>query len=132
MNANRLIIIGGIILLFLVIRDGQILLTRNKPGSKVPLGAARDYSMAGGAICPKCHRPFRLSLLDLKLGFGTKFSRCEFCGKWSMVHRLNFDELRIAEAAEQAEAQPIEPINEKRETEKLMDLVDESRYTDKL
>jgi hypothetical protein len=132
MNTNRLIIIGGIILLFLVIRGGQILLTRNKPGSKVPLGAARDYGVAGGAVCPKCHRPFRLSLLDLKLGFGTKFSRCEFCGKWSMVHRLNLDELRAAEAAELADAQPVEPINEKGETEKLKELVDESRFTDKL
>ena len=132
MNNNKFIVVGVIVLLYLVFRGSQFLLTRNKPKSIVPLGSPRDYGIAGGAVCPKCHRPFHLNFLDLKLGFGTKFAPCEFCGKWSMVQRLSLDELRAAEAAELAEAQPAVPVYEKSETEKLKDLVDESRFTDKL
>ncbi|MDR3573947.1 MAG: hypothetical protein P4L50_08805 [Anaerolineaceae bacterium] len=132
MNTNKLIIVGVILLLVVVVRGSQLLFSRNKSRNNIPLGSAREYGIAGGAICPKCRRPFRLSLLDMNMGIGSKFTRCEFCGKWSVVHRLSLDELRIAEAAELADAHPDPHVSEKSETEKLKDLVDESRFTDKL
>jgi D-arabinose 1-dehydrogenase-like Zn-dependent alcohol dehydrogenase len=34
------------------------------------LGAERDYGFRGGAICPKCHRPFAMHLWGLSLELG--------------------------------------------------------------
>ena len=127
---QRLLVIGGIILLVLLFRAGQIFLSRKKT-INLPLGAARDYGIAGGAICPKCHRPFSLSLVDIKIGFGSKLTRCPYCGKWSVLHRLSIEELRAAEAAELADAQPSQPVHEKSEADKLKEMAEESRFTDK-
>jgi hypothetical protein len=69
--------------------------------------------------------------MALNAGIGSKFTRCIFCGKWSVVRRLSLNELRAAEAAELADAQPEQPLHEKSEAEKLKDLMDESRFTDK-
>ncbi len=128
----RFIVVGALLLIVLIVRGIQFLSVRGKPMMDLPLGAPRDYGLAGGAVCPRCHRPFRLSLLGIKLIPGIKFARCEFCGKWSVVRRLSVDELRQAEAAELAEAQPSETIREKTAEEKLNALVDDSRFTDKL
>jgi hypothetical protein len=124
-------IIGIVAVIALVILGGQVLFFRNKPKADLPLGAPRQYGIAGGAVCPKCHRPFPLSLMALNAGLSSKFARCIFCGKWSVVRRLSLDELRAAEAAELAEAQPEQPMHEKGEAEKLKDLIDESRYSDR-
>ncbi len=127
----RYIVVGGLLLIILIVRGIQFLSMSGNPAAKLPLGAQRDYGLGGGAVCPKCHRPFRLSLMELKLFTGIKFARCEFCGKWSVVRRLSLDELRKAEAAELAEAQSAEPIHEKSADEKLNALVEDSRFTDK-
>ena len=123
--------IGIVAVIALVILGSQVLFFRNKPKANLPLGAPRQYGMTGGAVCPKCHRPFPLTLMALNAGLSSKFARCIFCGKWSVVRRLSLDKLRAAEAAELAEAQPEQPLHEKGEAEKLKDLIDESRYTDK-
>lgn len=69
--------------------------------------------------------------MPLKLGFGTKIIRCEYCGKWSIVRRASLEELRAAEAAELADTQPTGFEHEKSDDEKLKDMVDNSRFMDK-
>ncbi len=127
----RFIVLGVVLLIWLLVRVGQFFITSRKSGASLPLGAQRDYGLAGGAVCPRCHRPIRLGLMSIKLGIGTKLVRCEFCGKWSVVRRLSMEELHAAEAAELAEAQPAEPIQEKSAEEKMKDLLEQSRYTDR-
>lgn len=65
----------------------------------LPLGAERAYGFRGGAICPKCHRPFSMHLWGLSLGLG-RFDRCPYCGKWSIVSSQYLTKLREAERAE--------------------------------
>ncbi len=125
---ERHIFLAVIVLIVLIFRVGPVFLsgTRRKM-NRVP-GAPRDYGIIGGAVCPKCGHPFSLALFSLKLGLDARLARCESCGKWSVVRRSSPDELR---AAELAEAQPSQPIREKSEEEKLKDLVDQSRFTDR-
>lgn len=65
----------------------------------VPLGSPRSYGMLGGAICPKCGRPFSIHIFRMNLVIG-KLDRCPHCGRWSFVHRASPQELRKAEIAE--------------------------------
>ena len=123
--------VGGLLVVILIVVGAQVLFFRNKPKTGLPLGTPRTYGITGGAVCPKCHRPFPLSLLSLNIGLGTKFTRCVFCGKWSMVRRASLAELRAAEAVELAEALPETPIHKKSEAEKLKEMLDNSRFTDK-
>ena len=120
---QRLILLGAILLLYVGFRVFQYFLSRNKPRTVLPLGTQREYGFAGGAVCPNCHRPVVLSLLGLKLGFGVKLVRCEFCGKWSLMHRASQNELRAAEAAELAElaAGPTGDRQERREKDARKD-----------
>jgi hypothetical protein len=122
--------LGIVGVLLLIVLGGQVLFFRNKPRADLPLGAPRKYGISGGAVCPKCHRPFPLPFMTINTGLGSHFARCIFCGKWSVVRHQSLDKLRAAEAAELAEAQPEQPLPEKSETEKLKNLIDESRYTD--
>lgn len=50
-----LVVVFGVMLLSFVV---PWLMSRGKPKSTVPLGAPRNYGVAGGTICPKCQRPF--------------------------------------------------------------------------
>jgi hypothetical protein len=122
-----LILLGIIILVYLVFRGSQLLSSRGKTRLNAPLGEVRNYGIGGGAVCPKCQRPFSLSMLSLKIGF-VKLVPCPYCGKWSLVRGASQEELRAAEQAELAGAQPAQPQDE---NTKLKDLVDESRFTDK-
>lgn len=126
----RLLILVLIILVYVGVRVVSSLTIRKKPVSDIAPGTARNYGLSGGAICPRCHRPFRLDFLAIKLGFGYKYARCEFCGKWSLVKRRGLDELRSAEQAEMADAQMVKPDTGRSESEKLGDLLDQSRFTD--
>jgi len=67
-------------------------------GNTLPAGTPRNYPF-GGAICPKCKRPFGFQFLGLNL-IGGKFVPCPHCGKWSFVKRALINELRNAELAE--------------------------------
>ncbi|UCH61278.1 MAG: hypothetical protein JSV61_07290 [Anaerolineales bacterium] len=71
---------------------------RGKKGTH-PLGSPRNYGVLGGAICPKCSRPFSLHIYGLNLGLG-KLDRCPHCGKWSIVRRSSMQALSEAEARE--------------------------------
>ena len=66
---------------------------------ELPPGAPRAYGAYGGAICPKCARPFSRHIYGLNLGLH-KYDRCPYCGKWSLVRRASKEALQAAEAAE--------------------------------
>ena len=124
-------LVGGILLIVVIIVGVQVLVMRKRPQLEIPLGAPRQYGISGGAVCPKCHRPFALHWWALNAGIGSKLDRCDFCGHWGMVRRTSRDELARAEAAEILMAQPEKPIQAESEEQKLKEMLDESRYTGK-
>ena len=94
----------------------------------LPPGAERNYGMVGGAICPRCHRPFSRHLLSPNMVVG-KLERCPYCGKVSVVAARPMAELRAAEAAELAAA-GASPVNGDSPDERLHKDLDDSRYQD--
>jgi len=94
----------------------------------IPLepGTPRNYPM-GGAICPKCQRPFAIHIYGVNLGLG-KFDRCPYCGKWSVVRRTSLQNLRAAEEAELARAQETDQIPGMSEEEKLKKQLENSKF----
>ncbi len=122
-------LIFGILLLVVV---GQTLLFRRRKHD-IPLGAERNYSFAGGSICPRCHRPTPLHMFGMNVGFG-KFDFCENCGKWSVMRRVPLEILRAAEIAEKAQAdrdETMPPAGEPSEEEKLREMIEKSKYDEK-
>ena len=105
-----------------------LIFTRGKK-EQLPPGAPRNYGHYGGAICPKCERPFSRHIYGLNLGLH-KYDRCPYCGKWSLVRRASREELEAAEAAEIKAAREgvFEP--EKSEEEKLRKDIEDSRFED--
>jgi uncharacterized Zn-finger protein len=97
-----------------------------RENKNLPLGAPRKYGAAGGAICPKCGRPFALHLFGFNLGL-SKFDRCPYCGKWSTVRAKPLPELRAAEAAELEAANAAAP-SLLSEEERLRRELERSRY----
>ncbi len=122
--------LGGIAILLLVIFAVQFLIFRNRPNKVLPLGAARNYGMRGGAICPRCHRPFPLHWFAMNMGINTKFDRCDFCGHQGFFKPARRDELARAEAAELEMAQPDQNFPAESEQDKLKKILDDSRFTD--
>jgi hypothetical protein len=93
----------------------------------LPAGTQRNYGVHGGAICPRCGRPFARHLFAPNMITG-KLERCPFCGKWSIVAAASPQALR---AAEQAELQAAGgALNGESDEQKLKKEVDESRYQD--
>lgn len=89
-------------------------------------GTPRTYPL-GGAICPKCQRPFAVHIYGLNLGF-SKFDRCPYCGKWSMVRREPLQKLRAAEEAELARAKETGSVPGMTEEEKLKKQLEDSKF----
>ncbi len=104
----------------------QYLTMRGRPG-KVEPGTARNYGVAGGAICPKCTRPTPRHVWGLNMMVG-KLDRCENCGKWSIMRAAPLDVLRAAEQAELEMEKQTSPAPEKSEEEKLRELLDKSKF----
>lgn len=105
-----------------------LLSTRGKTEG-LPMGSKRSYGMLGGAVCPKCGRPFSIHFWGINMLAG-KLDRCPYCGKWSLVRRSSMADLRAAEQAEldQATSEAIQsPLSEE---EKLLKELDNSRYRD--
>lgn len=123
-------LVGGILLVVFLIVGGQFLIFRNRPLSNLPLGTPRNYGLKGGAVCPKCHRPFTLHWWSLNMGIGAKFDRCDFCGRAGLFRMTSLNNLRKAEAGELEMASPTGPVAPEDEKEKLKKMLDESRYTD--
>jgi len=126
----------NIVIPILVIVFGAILAATVVPlitGRKtvnLPAGATRSYPL-GGAICPKCKRPFGVHIYGLNL-LGSKFDRCPYCGKWSIVSYASREKLRAAEQAELANAlsDGSGQVQGLSEEEKLKKELDESKYRD--
>jgi hypothetical protein len=116
-----LMLLMGVVSVFL-----PIMLNKRKMAA-LPMGASRNYGIGGGAICPKCGRPFPLRLWWLNVGF-RKIDRCPFCGKWSFVQPRSVTDLRAAEAAELAQAQQSSSFGSESEADKLKKELDDSRF----
>jgi DNA-directed RNA polymerase subunit RPC12/RpoP len=120
------LVIGVLVLAALISIGIPLLLNKGKL-SNLPLGAPRNYGIGGGAVCPKCGRPFPLRLWWINLGFN-KFDRCPYCGKWSFVRPRSLSDLHAAEEAEVSQAQPGSTIAGETEAEKLKKEMDDSRF----
>jgi Bacterial Ig domain len=115
----------GIVLLAILLSVGvPLIITRGKK-EILPLGEERNYGIRGGGICPKCHRPFVLHLWGMNLGL-SKFDRCPYCGKWSVVRAQSIEKLREAEKVELEWAKA--EIPQIPEDEKLRKEMDDSKY----
>ena len=127
---------GNIILPIVVVVLGAIglavvvplVFTRGKK-EQLPPGAPRNYGYYGGAICPKCSRPFSRHIYGLNLGLH-KYDRCPYCGKWSLVRRASKEELEAAEAAEITDAQEGIFQPQISEEEALWKDLEDSRFED--
>ncbi len=124
---NILLPILAVLLLAFLLQFGLSALTRRKMAS-LPAGTPRSYGIKGGAICPRCHRPFVIPLLSMNL-IGGSLASCPFCGRFGIFTRKSTAELRAAEAAELADAKSVQ-VPEESEEEKLRKELDASRYQD--
>ncbi len=59
-------ILGLVVIMVVVSFVLPLILSKGKL-SAIPLGTPRKYGIGGGAICPKCNRPFPLRLWWIKL-----------------------------------------------------------------
>jgi DNA-directed RNA polymerase subunit RPC12/RpoP len=119
--------IFGLILLMVIIASVIPLVLNRGKLSSLPLGAKRNYGIGGGAICPKCGRPFPIRLWMFHIGFN-KIDRCPYCGKWSLVRPRSLADLRDAEAAELSQEQPGITVTGETDAEKLKKEMDDSRF----
>jgi len=108
---------------------GPVLMNKGK-NIDLPLGAERKYGISGGAICPRCQRPFSLHLFGVNLGPAHKLDRCPYCGKWALMRRRPLSELKAAEVAELGMAHAETQAPETVEAEKLHRDLENSRYQD--
>ena len=115
----------GIVVAVLVLSFVLSFLTGKKQ-AHIPPGTPRNYGFKGGAICPKCQRPFAFQLLALNMGLFHKADRCPHCGRWGLVRRKSLEELRAAEAAELAGAQATRPVIP--EEDRMKKELEDSRY----
>ncbi len=119
------VVLSGIILITTIV---PFLLGQGKTGS-LALGAPRNYGAFGGAICPKCQRPFSRHIWGMNLVVG-KLDRCPHCGKWSIARAQPLNVLRAAEQAELENANTEGQLKEMSEEERLRKELENSRYQD--
>ncbi len=101
-TVKMVVIILAILLGATLLAAAVPILTGRKTASLAP-GTPRSY-LLGGAICPKCGRPFAFSIFGLRL-MVARLERCPYCGKWSFVRGTSQDRLRAAEQSELRTAQ---------------------------
>jgi hypothetical protein len=89
-------------------------------------GTQRAYTF-GGAVCPRCKRPFPFPFLAMNLP-GSKVTRCPNCGRWGIFGYASLDRLRAAERAEMPAAP--EQLPPESAEEKLKKELDDSRFHD--
>lgn len=123
-TSNILPVIIGIMVLAIAIPVIAMLFTKQK--SLTP-GTPRQYGVAGGAICPRCHRPYPRHVFSPNLLFG-KLERCPFCGKWAIVAAAPMEVLRAAEAAERQALEEHVGDSLVSEEDKLRRRLDDSRF----
>lgn len=120
-------IVVGIVALILGFRLISYLVTRQKGTEQKKV----VYGMYGGAVCPRCGRPFSRHWWAPNLIAG-KFDRCPHCGKWHFSTRATPQMLasaeRFAEELDAEEQQMVAQLGEPDEEELLRKRLDESRY----
>ncbi len=114
-----------LVILAAVVISAAVPLLFNRKAKNAPLGSERNYGAGGGAICPRCHRPFPLSFLSPHFGFA-KLAVCPYCRKFGFVRPEPIEKLREAEKAELVGEKPT--VREESEEEKLRKEMDDSRY----
>lgn len=130
-TAGKIVLpILGVVVLVAALSFVIPLVTGRGKSSSLPLGAPRNYGMLGGAVCPKCGRPFSRHIWGMNVVIG-KLDRCPHCGKWSIVQRASPATLRQSEAREleMAQEEGLQPSQESEE-EKLRKELENSRYQD--
>ena len=115
----------GITLLAVFLSAVVPLLTGRKT-REFPAGGTFSYPL-GGAVCPKCERPFAIHIYGLNM-LTHKFDRCPYCGKWSMVKYASSEKLRAAEQAQLARANEKSQVPEASAEDKLKKELDDSKY----
>ena len=125
---NIVIPLLGFILAAVVLSMVFTMVTGRKM-KQLPPGAERDYGVAGGAICPRCSRPYSRHFWAPNLLVG-KLERCPFCGKWAVVAAAPIDVLRAAERAELDADQAEQDRSPMDAEERLRKDLEDSRYQD--
>ena len=117
----------GIVLLFTIGSVGMSLWAARR--NKLEPGAPRQYGMAGGAICSRCHRAFPRHVLSPNMLVG-KLERCPFCGKWAIVAAASPALLAAAEEAERQSLQEHVADSPISVEEKQKHRLDDSRFAE--
>jgi hypothetical protein len=120
-DPQRALVVGIVVVVVLVVRAGILLSSQGRSDGS----PCTSYGLAGGAICPRCGRPFALSMLSPHFG-GFKLSRCPHCGKWSMVSRATSQDLTAAEGQDASAANA--PSTATDESDALRRRIEDSRY----
>jgi len=116
----------GVMLISLLGTLVPTFLKRNKT-DHLPLGTPRNYGIAGGTICFRCHRPYARSAYAPNLVIG-KLTRCPCCGQIAITRAYPINILRQAEADELKNASAGEQIPQESEEERLRKEIENSRY----
>jgi hypothetical protein len=95
---TMLVIVPVLAVVFLVVGLGVLLQLRKGNSQEYQGGSYRNFGWNGGAICPKCRKPFARHLLSLNF-LTRKLERCPYCGKWALVGRASLKELEAADLA---------------------------------
>ena len=121
-------LLGVIVLVALIAVFVPVLLSRGKLAT-TPLGTERKYGIGGGAVCPKCGRPFPLRLWWINLG-ASKIDRCPYCGKWSYVRPRSLENYARPKLQNFLVSKSQSPTGAETEDEKLKRELDDSRYNE--
>lgn len=123
-STTTLIVIGALVLI-VGLRVVSHFVTRDKSA-----GQKGVYGIYGGAICPRCGRPFSRHWWAPNLVAG-KLDRCPHCGKWHFSTRATPQMLASAEQfAEELDAEEAPDVAQPDAEELLRRRLEESRFDD--
>jgi len=118
-----LAIVAGVLIFSFI-----LMFITGKKTKNLPPGTLRNYGVVGGAICPRCDRPYPRHVWAPNLLVG-KLERCPFCGKWAVVAAKPLAELRAAEAAEMG-SEYVETPSAEDDEDRLRKELENSRFQD--
>jgi len=119
-----------IVLPILLLTFGAVALSALVPligmrkGHTRPVGS---YGPAGGAVCPRCAKPFSRHMFSPNLLAG-KLERCPHCGKWAVVRRAGPAELAAAEERLRADNRSAPLDTEDERAQRLRQVIEDSKY----